>query len=406
MNGIKKALVIGGGIAGPVAALALRKAGIEATVFEAYETAAVDAGAMLTVAPNGLAALVIIGADKLVRSAGHPLHSMIMETGSGRKLMQVDTLPGLPPSCTMLRADLFRVLHDHAITNGITIEHGKRLIDTEQTDTGVIARFADGTTAEGDILIGADGIHSTVRTLIDPQAPGPEYTGLMSFGFGEFTPDGRLSDGGKGDIDAMHFAFGKRAFYGYWRQPDGKHVFFSNFPQAEPMTLAEAKAVPAEEWLNKLRAAHIGDTPGERLFAETSVDDMIITGPMERMPHVPNWFRGRVVLLGDAVHAPSSSSGQGASLAIESAIELARCLRDIPDPTAAFAAYERLRRPRVEDISDNAAKTNNGKTSGPVAKALFGLIMPIATRTFLKPEKMFGPVHRFVIDWDQPVEQS
>ncbi|MGW5107578.1 FAD-dependent monooxygenase [Nocardia sp. NPDC004123] len=402
MNGIKKALIIGGGIAGPVTALALQKAGIEATVYEAYPAAA-DTGAMLTVAPNGLAALGIIGADKLVEAAGHPLRSMVMETGTGRTLMQVDALPGLPPSCTILRADLFRVLHDHAVANGITIEHGKRLVDLEQTETGVIAQFEDGTTATGDILIGADGIHSTVRTLIDPQAPGPEYTGLMSFGFGEFTPDGKLSDGGEGDIEAMHFAFGKRAFYGYWRQPNGKYVFFSNFPQEQPMTLAEAKAVPAEDWLAKLRAAHIGDTPGEQLFAEAGVGDMIVTGPMERMPHVPNWFRGRVVLVGDAVHAPSSSSGQGASLAIESAVELARCLRDIPDPAAAFAAYEGLRRPRVEDISDNAAKTNNGKTSGPVAKALFGLMMPIATRTFLKPEKMFGPVHRFVIDWDATV---
>ncbi|MFE3193668.1 FAD-dependent oxidoreductase [Nocardia sp. NPDC059240] len=403
MSGIKTALIIGGGIAGPVAALALQKAGIEATVFEAYENAATDTGAMLTVAPNGLAALGIIGADKLVMAAGTPLHSMVMETGAGRQLMRVDTLPGLSPSCTMLRADLFRALHDHALANGIEFRYGKRLVDIEQSETGVVAVFADGSTAAGDILIGADGIHSTVRTLIDSDAPGPDYTGLMSFGFGEFTAEGTLSGGGDGEIEAMHFAFGKRAFYGYWRQPNGKNVFFSNYPQAEPMTLAEAKAVPAEEWLTKLRAAHVGDTPGERLFAETSVDQMIVTGPMERMPHVPNWFRGRVVLLGDAVHAPSSSSGQGASLAIESAIELARSLRDITDPAKAFAAYESLRRPRVEDISDNAAKTNNGKTSGPVAKALFGLMMPIATRTFLKPEKMFGPVHRFVIDWDQPV---
>jgi 2-polyprenyl-6-methoxyphenol hydroxylase-like FAD-dependent oxidoreductase len=403
MNGIKTALVIGGGIAGPVTALALRKAGIEATVYEAYDNDAGNAGAMLTLAPNGLAALKIIGTDKLVAAIGHPLRSMVMETGAGRKLMQVDALAGLPPSYTLLRADLFRVLHDHALAEGVRIEHGKRLTSVEETASGVVAHFADGSTASGDVLIGADGIHSTVRALIDPQAPDPEYTGLMSFGFGEFTPDGTLSDGGDGDIDVMHFAFGKRAFYGYWTQPDGSDVFFSNYPHPEPMTLAQAKAIPAEQWLAKLRAAHIGDTPGQRLFEQAGVDNMIITGPMERMPHVPHWHRGRLVLVGDAVHAPSSSSGQGASLAIESAIELARCLRDIADPTAAFTAYERLRRPRVQEISDNAAKTNNGKTSGPLAKAIFGLIAPIASRTFLQPEKMFGPVHRFVIHWDDMV---
>lgn len=400
---IKTALIIGGGIAGPVTALALQKAGITATVFEAYDTAARDSGGTLTVAPNGLAALATVGADELVRAAGNPLHGMVMETGTGRRLMRVDALPGLPPSCVMLRANLFSVLHDHAVANGIKIEHGKRLVDVTETATGVIATFADGSTAEGDILIGADGIHSTVRTLIDPAAPGPEYTGLMSFGFGDFTPDGRLSGGGTGDIDTMYFAFGKRAFYGYWRQPDGSDMFFSNYPQPEPMTLAQAKAIPAQQWLDKLRAAHLDDVPGRKLFQDTSIDKMIVAGPMERMPHLPHWHRGRMVLVGDSAHAPSSSSGQGASLAIESAIELARCLRDIPDPTAAFAAYERLRRPRVEDISDNAAKTNNGKTSGPVAKALFALVMPLASRTFLKPEKMFGPVHRFTIDWNQKV---
>ncbi|MFC9437686.1 FAD-dependent oxidoreductase [Nocardia sp. NPDC057030] len=401
--GTKTALIIGAGIAGPVTALALQQAGITATVFEAYEGTADNVGGTLTVAPNGLAALKTVGADELVQAAGHRLHAMVMETGRGRKLMQVDALPGLPPSYVMRRADLFGVLHDHAVASGITIEHGKRLVDVSETTTGVVATFADGTSAEGDILIGADGIHSTVRTLIDHTAPSPEYTGLMSFGFGDFAAATRLSDGAAGDIDAMHFAFGKRAFYGYWRQPDGSDMFFSNYPQPQPMTLAEAKAIPAEQWLANLRAAHAEDVPGQQLFERTSVDKMIVAGPMERMPHLPHWHRGRLVLVGDSAHAPSSSSGQGASLAIESAIELARCLRDIPDPATAFAAYEHLRRPRVEDISDNAAKTNNGKTSGPIAKAVFGLVMPLATRTFLQPEKMFGPVHRYVIDWDQKV---
>ena len=110
-----------------------------------------------------------------------------------------------------------------------------------------------------------------------------------------------------------------------------------------------------------------------------------------------------MVLLGDSVHAPSSSSGQGASLAIESAVELARCLRDIDDVTAAFAAYEKLRRERVEKISAQAAKTNTGKTNGAAANFVFGLLMPILSRTILVPEKMFGPVHRFRIDWDARV---
>jgi 2-polyprenyl-6-methoxyphenol hydroxylase-like FAD-dependent oxidoreductase len=110
-----------------------------------------------------------------------------------------------------------------------------------------------------------------------------------------------------------------------------------------------------------------------------------------------------MVLVGDSVHAPSSSSGQGASLAVESAVELARCLRDVDDVTAAFAAYEKARRERVEKISEQAAKTNTGKTNGVAANFVFGLLMPLLSRTILVPEKMFGPVHRFRIDWDARV---
>ena len=404
MAGIKSALVIGGGIGGPVAALALRKAGIEAAVFEAYDADAMtDAGAMLTIAPNGIAALDVVGLADAARTAGHDLHAMVMEKGNGKPLMTVPALPGLPPSCTILRRELFRVIQEGVLAAGIAVQYGKRLVAVEEGPDSVTAKFEDGSSATADVLIGADGIHSAVRTLIDPAAPGPLYTGLMSFGFGEFSADGRLSDGGRGPIETMHFAFGKKSFYGYWKQPDGTDAFFSNFPQDKPMSLAEARAVSKEEWLAKLRASHIGDRPGEQLFAAASVDKMLVAGPMERMPSVPYWHRGRMVLLGDSVHAPSSSSGQGASLAIESAVELARCLRDIDDVTAAFAAYEKVRRERVEKISEQAAKTNTGKTNGAGANFVFGLLMPLLSRTILVPEKMFGPVHRFRIDWDAPV---
>ena len=110
-----------------------------------------------------------------------------------------------------------------------------------------------------------------------------------------------------------------------------------------------------------------------------------------------------MVLVGDAVHAPSSSSGQGVSLAAESALELARCLRDLPDPGSAFAAYERLRRARVEKVAANAAKTNHNKSSGPVAKALTQLLMPIAMKTIFPPHKIFGAFHGYRIDWDARV---
>jgi 2-polyprenyl-6-methoxyphenol hydroxylase-like FAD-dependent oxidoreductase len=396
MTGVKTALVIGGGIAGPVTAMALRKAGIEPTVYEAYATPADGVGAMLTVAPNGLDALRIFGADEAVREIGQPMERMVMADGRGKRIGVIPGLAGLPPSQALWRSDLYRVLHDHAVAQGVRMEYGKRLVAVEDTPTGITAQFADGSIATGDVLVGADGIRSTVRSLIDPHAPGPDNVPLLNFGA---TADIAVA----ADPDATYFVFGKRAFLGYWTQRDGRTAWFSNLPYDQPMTSAQAQEVPAADWLERLREVYADDVPGRDLLEHTSADALFVLGSMEIMPKVPHWHRGRVVLVGDSAHAPSSSSGQGASLATESAIQLARCLRDLPDVPSAFSAYERLRRPRVEKVAARAAKTNTSKSFGPAATTMMRLLMPIAMRTFLAPERTLGPEQRYRIAWDEVI---
>ena len=395
MNAVKTAAVIGGGIAGPVTALALRKAGIEATVYEAYANTADGIGGTLMVAPNGLDALRIVGADRGL--VGQPIATMVMTGGRGRRIGEFGDLPGLPPSQVMWRGDLYRAVREQAAAQGVRTEYGKRLSGAEQTPDGVIAEFTDGTTATADVLIGADGIRSIVRSLIDPAAPGPTYTGLL--GFGALSK----AEVPKARSDAMYFAFGKRAFLGYWPVPEGGTAWFCNFAHDRFLTAEETRAMPSADWIRKLREMFAGDVPGRDLLAATGADDLLTFGGMEILPSVPRWYSGRMVLVGDSAHAPSSSSGQGASLAAESGVQLARCLRDIPDVGTAFAAYEQLRRERVQKVAAQAAKTNNQKSLGPVATTLMTLMMPVATRTFMKPEKMFGWQHRYRIDWDAPV---
>jgi 2-polyprenyl-6-methoxyphenol hydroxylase-like FAD-dependent oxidoreductase len=201
----------------------------------------------------------------------------------------------------------------------------------------------------------------------------------------------------------MYFVFGRRAFLGYWVQPDGRTSWFSNVPHREPMSIAGARAVSAQEWLRQLREIYADDVPAREILQHTDSDQLASFGSMEIMPSVPHWYRGRMVLVGDSAHAPSSSSGQGASLAAESAIQLARCLRDLPDVASAFAAYEALRRPRVEKVAKRAARTNNSKALGPAAITMMRLVMPIATRTFLTPERTLGPEQRYRINWDERV---
>jgi 2-polyprenyl-6-methoxyphenol hydroxylase-like FAD-dependent oxidoreductase len=156
MTGIRTALIIGGGIAGPVAALALHKAGIEAAVYEGYANTADGVGGQLTIAPNGLDALRVVGADEAVRAIGLPMRSTVMADGRGKRIGAFSGLPDLPPSLALWRPELYRALHDYAATQGVRVAYGKRLAGVEETAEGITARFADGSTASGDVLIGAD----------------------------------------------------------------------------------------------------------------------------------------------------------------------------------------------------------------------------------------------------------
>jgi 2-polyprenyl-6-methoxyphenol hydroxylase-like FAD-dependent oxidoreductase len=394
MTAIETAIVAGGGIAGPVTALALRRAGIEATVYEAHPGTADGVGGTIALAPNGLAALRVLGADEAVRAVATPISRTQMAIG--RKRIPLPSLPDLPPLQVIHRSDLYRILHDRAVAEGVRVEYGRRVAGARETAAGVTATFADGGTASADALIGADGVHSTVRRLIDPDAAGPGFTGLLGF-------EGVARHEADVPPGTMTFTFGKGAYYLYWREPGGGTRWGVNLPQERPMTLTEARAVSAEVWLRRLRATFAEDDPGRDLMRTTDPDRLLVTGSLHIMPSVRHWHRGRMVLVGDAVHAPSNSSGQGASLAVESALQLARCLRDMPDVPAAFTAYERLRRSRVEGVAARASRINHAKTPGPVAKALMPLMMPLMLKTVMNPERTLAPEQRYVIDWDAPV---
>lgn len=196
----------------------------------------------------------------------------------------------------------------------------------------------------------------------------------------------------------MYLCFGKRAFFGYQIFDDSSAVWFVNLPHPIPMTVAEAQSIGAEEWMRTLHTAFADDsTPALEMISATDPGRLLITGPMENMPSVPTWTRGRMTLIGDAAHAASSSSGQGASIAAESAVELARCLRDLPYDQA-FATYERLRRPRVEGIIKLGARTNSNKSPGPVGRVLRHLLMPVGMK-LINPEKTAWQFDHH-IDWD------
>jgi FAD-dependent urate hydroxylase len=161
---ISKALIIGGGIAGPTAAMALRKAGIDATVYEAHGPGAEHVGAGFNIATNGLDALAAIDALDATKGLGIPATHISMYNRKARLLGTVATglpRPGAPDTTTFKRGELFGALAGEAASRGITTEYHRRLVRIEQSDRSVTAHFADGTRASGDVLIG--GTHHLVR---------------------------------------------------------------------------------------------------------------------------------------------------------------------------------------------------------------------------------------------------
>ncbi len=399
MSRAKRALIIGGGVAGPVAAMALQRASIDGFIYEAYAGGADYAGAFLTFASNGLDALRAIDAHHLVLAEGFPTPRMTIQSGTGKHLGDVPnggTLPDGTVSQTLKRADLYRVLRDEAVRRGANIEYGKRLVDAETSPDGsVTARFEDGTEAEGDLLIGADGIHSRTRRIIDPSAPGTRYIPVLNIG--GYARDVRV----QAQPGTFLMVFGKRAFFGYAVHPSGEVWWFANPPRADEPTGAELAAIGTEQWREMLMDLFAGDdSPAVEIIRSTP--GKLAGWATYDLPSVPTWHRGSLVIIGDAAHATAPSSGQGASMAIEDAVVLSRCLRDLPDTRQAFAAYERLRRARVERIVAHGARTSNSKAAGPVVRVLRDLMMPLVLKRVARGGSLAW-MHDYHIDWDEKV---
>ncbi|WP_068898256.1 FAD-dependent oxidoreductase [Planomonospora sphaerica] len=386
----KRAMIIGGGIAGPVTAMALRQAGIDSDVYEAYDRGADGVGAFLTLAVNGLEALRLLGLHDLVCELGVDTPRMEMSNGRGRLLASFRQ-----PGRTLKRADLYRALRDEAVRRGVRVHYGKRLTDAETTVDGVRAVFADGSTAEGDLLVGADGLRSRTRTLIDPGAPRARHVGLLNtggFARGVTVP---------GRPGTNHFIFGRRCFFGYLVHPDGEVWWFANPPSRREPTPEELAAITPAQWRARLVELFRDDT-GPMLDIIGATEHILPGWNTYDFPTVPRWSGGRMVIIGDAAHATSPSSGQGASMAIEDAVVLAKCLRDVPGTRDAFAAFERLRRTRVERVVAQGRRNGSGKAPGPFGALFRDLTLPLFVRQ-MDRRNALAWMHDHRISWDDRV---
>jgi 2-polyprenyl-6-methoxyphenol hydroxylase-like FAD-dependent oxidoreductase len=376
-----KILIVGGGIAGPAAALALAKAGIDTEIYEAYPAGAgADTGAFLVLTANGQDALRAIGIDRQVTDVSFPTRRTRLLDFHGTNLAEVPHGDRHPPPRTIKRATLSHVLRSAAVIRHIPMVYGKRLVSASTSAGGVTAVFDDGTTASGDLLIGADGVHSPVRAMIDPSAPSPRYTGLV-IACGYAPP---LA----GPFDGYGMYFGSTAFFGCTNGPDDRTWWFARIP-ADEATAAQLANSPDAALIAR---PYDGDaTPAADLIRASASSPLTVTLARD-IAHLPLWSRDRMIVIGDAAHPVSPRTTQGASLAIEDAAILARCLRDISSVPDALRAFASFRRERVEEIARSGASGDNPAPPAPGPKP--------------RPGPLPSPVLDHHIDWDKPATAS
>nr|WP_189335046.1 FAD-dependent monooxygenase [Actinoplanes ianthinogenes] len=339
---MRKVIVVGGGVAGTVTALALREAGIEADVFEAHRSGGADAGAFLTVMRNGMTALAGIGAAEAVEAVSFPARAVVLVDAQGQRLGH---RPIEGPARSLTRAALYRALQALAVERGIAVHHGRRMTGASIGSGGVEVTFADGSRVTGDVLVGADGIHSLTRGLIDPGAPAPRYSGQhVVYGYTPGNPAGL-------DLDEYHMVRGSRAFFGLTvPDGDGRTWWFARIPGTEP-----AAGLRPDQWRElALDLSRDDATPVHGLIAASGSE--IVGGDSYDIPTTPHWHNARMVLAGDAAHAAVPAAAQGASMAAEDAVALAAALCDHDDPAIAFAVYENRRRAETEETVASSAR--------------------------------------------------
>jgi 2-polyprenyl-6-methoxyphenol hydroxylase-like FAD-dependent oxidoreductase len=412
----RRALIIGGGVAGPALALFLQRAGVGATVFEARSAADEDAGFFLNLGPNGVNVLKMLGIDAQAETDGFPTLGMAFYNGGGRRIAAIDSRDEEQrygaQSVIMKRSRLHKALRDRATRHGIRVEHQKKLVGIElvdRLDAGgcfadgcladgqqVVAHFEDGTFERGDLLIGADGLHSRTRQLILPDAPGPAYSGFVDCG-GFAYPSPPLPVTG-----SMQMTFGRRAFFGSVAKPDGEVCWFSNLHWPQEPGRGELAAISEKEWRRRLLDAHGDDHEPIPTLIRSTPGELGRWGVYE-LPSLPTWHRGPVCLIGDAAHAASPHLGQGASMALEDALVLARCLRDVPDLERSFATFEALRRERVEKIVEQARRNGQQKAiTNPVGAFIRDLLLPL----FIRLGGSLDSIYDYRLEWETPVEAS
>ncbi|HWH95438.1 MAG TPA: FAD-dependent monooxygenase [Baekduia sp.] len=314
MADIQKALVVGGGIGGLSAAIALRGIGVDVDLVEKNPRWDVY-GVGIIQPPNALRALDAFGLAEACIAAGHPILGGRNHLADGTVVANDDypsVDPRFPPMNGLTRPALHEILKARVSDEGVAVRLGEVVSHLTQRADGVTVAFSDGAVEDYDLVVGADGLYSQIRAMLFGDELRPRYTGQTAWRYNLPRIDG---------LDRVHVYIGGEAgTAGLCPLSESLMyvLYITKWPQ-------DRLKIPPEE-LPSLMRSRLEIFGGEIADVRDQITDPegVVFRPVDNILVPRPWYRGRVLLIGDAAHGTSPHAGQGAAQAVEDAVVLAQ----------------------------------------------------------------------------------
>jgi 2-polyprenyl-6-methoxyphenol hydroxylase-like FAD-dependent oxidoreductase len=397
-----RAIIVGAGVGGLSTAVALKRVGIDVAVFDRHP-ALTDVGCV-QIWSNGMVALHELGVSERVIERGLVMEEQVFRTATGRVMMrapvrEIARSHGSLPPVNIRRLDMIKSVHE-ALDEGV-VTFGTKCVGFEQDDEGVTVRFENGEEERAAVLIGADGILSTIRPQLgggQPRASGAQVTrALLPFEHPAI-PAGRfiLTFGGPNRFGMIHTSPDVLCWFGIFLAPPGT----KDGPEGR-----KAELLKRYRNFPKPIADVLDGTPEETIY-RADISDIL---PQSR------WGTGRVTLLGDAAHAATPYLGRGAGEAVEDALVVARALGQLgslADGSAvgtALRSYEQTRMAPAHRTQNMAWRFGKvGAWSNPIAyRVRDSLMSTVGRRQIHKAiHTEFGELGKKVASLDVDVPEA
>jgi len=374
MASVNKVLIVGGGIGGLALSIGLRKAGIDVEVVEIRQQWAIYHVGIIAQS-NLVRAMVALGVADDCVAAGFPYSGVRFCDATGRVLSQTPGVklagPGYPAYLGLTRPALHNVLFAASQRAGAAVRLGLAVAELAQSDTKAAVKFTDGSADEYDLVVGADGVHSQIRTTVFGAHLKPRFTGESVWRYNVSRPPDVDYGSIYASIDGP-----KAGLIPLTR--DAAYIFCIGPEPGNPRFPKEQLAKIMRERLTPFGGA-IGD-----LAREITNPGLVVYRPLESVFVPSPWHRGRVVLIGDAAHAITPHLGQGAAQAVEDAVVLADELHKNVPVQDALACFERRRYERCKLILEASLEIGEQEMHPDPVRDL-GLLMAKVGETVVQP---------------------